>query len=117
MAATVRGAVMVWPHFPVMEGRDAIMEVFRVSPHAPEYFYKHAVIDPWVKVDGDRAHARSFFFVLANTPQGPELQSYGRYDDELVRQDERWRFSRRVCELENIIPNWSPPEKMTQALS
>lgn len=49
-----------------------------------------------VTVNGDRATMRSYYFVVGTDEHPPAIGATGGYEDELVRVDGRWRFSRRV---------------------
>ena len=48
-----------------------------------------------IAVDGDRATARCHVREVARI-NGKVMKFAARYDDELVRQDGRWRFARRT---------------------
>lgn len=58
---------------------------------APQYFQY------LIRVDGDRAESRSYWFHYSN--DNPERRSvfdgFGHYEDELVRVDGDWLFSSR----------------------
>ena len=97
-------AVLHWPHTS-FEGHAGIGGAFDAHSHAPEKFHKHFLVEPRVKVDGDRATVESYFARLDNAPDGPFLRSFGRYLDVLVRGgDGRWRFQERRAERESLIP-------------
>jgi uncharacterized protein (TIGR02246 family) len=72
-------------------GHDGIDTMFRDAPRG-----LHLTGVSHIDVDGDTATARSqVLFVRAGDLQlRPAL-----YDDELVRADGRWRFSRRRCQF------------------
>ena len=58
----------------------------------------HVVANPIIDLDGDRARASStwvYFLRGDGDADAPRLAKIGRYDDELVREDGRWRFVRR----------------------
>jgi uncharacterized protein (TIGR02246 family) len=62
----------------------------------------HVVANPEIRVDGDRATARStWIYVVRRADGGPDLCKVGHYDDELVRgADGRWRFARRHAPMD-----------------
>jgi ketosteroid isomerase-like protein len=95
-------AVLHWPHSE-LRGREQIGDAFRKHPHAPTTYWKHLLIEPRIELDGDRATVDSYFARLQTDDQGrPELASYGRYRDVLVRGDDgRWRMKERVTERES----------------
>ncbi|HUZ20445.1 MAG TPA: nuclear transport factor 2 family protein [Acidimicrobiales bacterium] len=56
----------------------------------------HLVINPSVRLDGDRATAEvTWAYVVRGGGDQPVLSKLGHYDDELIREDGRWRFLRR----------------------
>src|SRR5262249_5161243 len=55
----------------------------------------HQLTNVTVRVDGDRASARSYFTVLQVTGQGMHPILGGEYRDEFARTDDEWHFARR----------------------
>ena len=97
-------AVLEWPH-ETFEGRERIGEAFDGHSHAPEAFHKHLLVEPRVRLDGDRATAQSYFSRLNDSPDGPVIRSFGRYRDVLVRDDDgAWRFEERRLDRESLLP-------------
>jgi hypothetical protein len=98
--------VLKWPqpHQPYL-GHDQIRAVFRAHTHAPEMFHKHVVVDVRISLDGDAATSDSYFMRLDDYEPGPQISSFGRYRDRLVRcPDGAWRFQERVAEREARHP-------------
>lgn len=57
----------------------------------------HITSNPEVDVDGDRATARSRHLLIMRGPDGrPQPMLAGRYEDELIREDGKWKILRRV---------------------
>jgi hypothetical protein len=58
---------------------------------------RHNITNIVLKIEGDRAWGRAYWFHMGN--RNPErsavLNSYGHYDDELVKVNGEWLFSRR----------------------
>ena len=55
----------------------------------------HLVINPSVRIDGDRATAEvTSAYVVRGEDDQPVLAKLGHYDDVLTREDGRWRFLR-----------------------
>jgi ketosteroid isomerase-like protein len=105
-------AVLQWPDRPPLVGRDAIAAAFRAHTHAPEVFHKHLLVEPRIEIDGDRARVDCYFVRLDDYEEGPEIRSFGRYRDVLVRcPDGRWRFSERRAERE--ARRWAPIRNAT----
>ena len=66
------------------------------NPPAPGATLWHWISDPAITVDGDRATASSLWMhVRRGEDDHPLLPTLGGYDDELIREDGRWRFLRR----------------------
>jgi hypothetical protein len=85
-------------------GRDAIVEMFRHHPHAPNIYWKHMMVEPRIHLDGDRATAESYLTRFMNGPNGPVVASFGRYRDILVRgTDGKWRFKERKIDRESCV--------------
>lgn len=77
-------------------GIEALRTMFRERRSDPNSVRRHLVGEPRLEIDGDRATARSYWIVLLGTPDGAQLDSFGRYDDVLVRcQDGQWRLAQR----------------------
>jgi len=57
-----------------------------------------------IDLDGDRATATSRWVWIAAGPDGaPQLMRAGRYDDDLVREEGRWKFRRRRA-VTDLLP-------------
>jgi hypothetical protein len=61
---------------------------------------QHITTNHQVVVNSDQAYALSYVNArfIRRMPEGGTLtQSYGWYDDSLIRTDEGWKISKRVC--------------------
>jgi hypothetical protein len=58
---------------------------------------RHFITNVVVKVDGDKATGKAYWFEIDNNTSGrwPYVSGYGHYDDELRKVDGHWLFSRR----------------------
>lgn len=83
---------------PPVTGRDALVEMSR----ATGYGYVHITTDPIIEVDGDRATQSCTLVVATRSKErGPVgVAMTGRYEDELVRTPDGWRFTRRRAILD-----------------
>lgn len=73
------------------------------NPPAPGPTLWHLITDPAIRVDGDRASAQSLWMHVRRVEgDTPALPTLGAYEDELVREDGRWRFARRT--VHPLIP-------------
>jgi hypothetical protein len=67
------------------------------NPPAPGSTLWHLNTDPAIEVNGDRASAFTFWMhVRRGDGDVPLLPTLGGYQDELIRQDGRWRFQLRT---------------------
>lgn len=87
--------------------RDRIFGATDTITHHP-YWQRHLIGQPLiVSAEADRVQLDTPYLVL-RTPRDrlPEVLSVGRYLDELVRVDGRWRIRRRHCVYDNdLVPN------------
>jgi uncharacterized protein (TIGR02246 family) len=79
-------------------GRDALVAMNK----GIGYGYVHITTDPIIDVDGDRATQKCTVIVCNRSKDGSPVQfgMTGRYEDELVRTPDGWRFKRRVATLD-----------------
>jgi uncharacterized protein (TIGR02246 family) len=86
----------------VYKGREAIHKMLVGLYGAPPAGYVnnesfHIASNPQVDVNGDRATARSRHLLVMRGPKGePTPTLAGRYEDELIREDGKWKILRRV---------------------
>ena len=74
---------------------------FLAAAHRPFDAYQRFVSNVSVELDGDRAHAESYYFcILRRDDKGHLLANGGRYVDRLERRDGGWRIARRVVVME-----------------
>lgn len=84
------------------KGREAILQMLTelYGPTPPGYINNesyHITSNPQIDVDGDRATARSRHLLVMRGPKGePVPMLAGRYEDELIREDGKWKILRRV---------------------
>ena len=73
---------------------------------------RHVILQSSIRVEGDRAWARSLWLEMAN--HGPEdtmkMGTYGIYEDEFKKVDGRWLIARRNVLNEFIPRRSSGPE-------
>lgn len=65
---------------------------------------RHNISNIVVEIDGDRATATAYWFHMgnANPERGAQLNSFGHYEDELVKVDGQWLFSLRKIYNEQV---------------
>jgi len=61
----------------------------------------HLVANVAIELDGDRASSTSTWaYVVRGEDDTPVLDKLGHYEDELVREDGRWRFAHRHAPID-----------------
>ena len=63
---------------------------------------QHINANQWAEIEGDRATARCYFTVHMHKEglvDGEHFEMGGRYDDELLRTPDGWRFSKRTITI------------------
>jgi ketosteroid isomerase-like protein len=75
---------------------------------------RHNITNIVIKVEGNKAYGRAYWFHYGNNnPQRTAtLDSYGHYEDELVKVDGRWLFSKRRIYNEQVDKWAAKPGKM-----
>lgn len=88
-------------------GRDAIVETIRAFKERIGTIYtdeqgnpavlRHVLGQTVIRVEGARAWTTAFWWEMANNGpnNSPLIGSFGIYEDELRKDDGRWRFSSR----------------------
>ena len=73
---------------------------------------RHNITNIVLKIDGNKAVGRAYWFHYGNN--NPErragVDAYGHYEDELVKVNGKWLFSKRVIYNESVA-QWIAPSK------
>lgn len=81
---------------------ETIMEKYLEGTTGTSY---HLVSSPQIEFDGDRATARVMWTVIdVNAKTGLTVRTIGHHRDELVRENEVWRFSVRKGYVDAMSP-------------
>jgi ketosteroid isomerase-like protein len=88
-------AVFTMMDRPSVVGRDAIIDVLRTTL-ARYRLVMQLLHSGVVQLDGDRARARWQITEFQVINDGERRFVAGRYEDELVRRDHGWQFTRRT---------------------
>ena len=101
---------------PVVKGRDAIRKMIQgmaksdadrtakdtsgLRPAAG----RHNISNVVIKIDGDKATGRAYWFHYSNNNANrtAQLDSFGNYEDELVKVNGEWLFSKRKIYNEQV---------------
>ena len=83
------------PHLEIRnEGQENIVSIWIEAMKG--YPFVHMLAQPGsIEIFGDSAVMRSYTIETAVLPDGTELHPCGQYDDECVREDGEWKFSKR----------------------
>jgi len=79
----------------------------------PYTIASHLVANMLIEVDGDQAHAETYFISFARRPEGGETLDElvgGRYVDLFTRRDGRWRIAYRT-----VVYDWARTDKLGPA--
>lgn len=95
-----------------IRGREAIREVIARMPNPPvppadsglwQAVGRHNISNIVIEIDGNQATGRAYWFHYSNdTPtRSTVFDGFGHYEDELVKVDGQWLFSKRRIYNEN----------------
>jgi 3-phenylpropionate/cinnamic acid dioxygenase small subunit len=89
-----------------LKGREILSQYIANHTNAPDFWHKHFLVEPVIKLEGDKkASVESYFARLDEDDKGAYIMSYGRYLDKMVKSpDGKWRFKKRVCDMESRLP-------------
>ncbi len=80
-----------------LQGRKAIHDF--IAAHVPRAgegpARKHCTMNHMIRVNGNEAHADSYIVVLREADVGIIASLAGRYEDQIVKEDGKWRFKVR----------------------
>jgi hypothetical protein len=76
--------------------------LLRSAYHATQRCYQHYLLNHAVELDGDEAHAETYYLFVGTDRQPVDQMtiSGGRYVDRLERRDGRWAIVDRICVAE-----------------
>jgi ketosteroid isomerase-like protein len=81
----------------VQKGKDALrafLKNIRLTNGSP--MVKHCVMNEVIRVTGNEATAKSYIVLLRSKGEGALVNGLaGRYEDQLVKQGDRWLFKTR----------------------
>jgi hypothetical protein len=74
---------------------------------------RHSITNVVLKIDGNKAVGRAYWIEIDNNADRshPQVVGYGHYEDELVKQNGEWYFSKRTIFNETAAAR-AAPEKL-----
>lgn len=87
--------------FYVGSGRG--MAEWAIAGHTESPSSQHHITNHLVELDGDSAHAETYFLAVNRQPSGAVTIACGRYTDRFERRNAEWRIAARVCIIETVI--------------
>ena len=106
---------------PVVKGRDAIKKVVadmgkraadqsakNAAPGMGPVVGRHNITNIVIKIDGDQAEGRAYWFHYSNNnpKRTAQLDSFGNYEDEMVKVNGKWLFRKRKIYNEQVA-DWA----------
>lgn len=103
-----------------IRGHDAIRKIIGAMPKpapakdAPKLYPatgRHNITNIVIKVEGDKAYGRAYWFHYGNNnpTRTPTFDGYGHYEDEMVKVNGQWLFSKRKIYNEGVEKWIAPP--------
>jgi 3-phenylpropionate/cinnamic acid dioxygenase small subunit len=87
------------------QGAEALAKFADGHTSAPAVYHKHVIGLPSISLseDGRSATASTYFMMVHESPDGPQVLVFGRYLDAFARgEDAGWRLSERVVDMEDV---------------
>lgn len=81
--------------------------------------HQHIINNMTIEIDGDTAHAETYYAFWGENKEGPPTLAFGRYIDRLEKRDGKWGIAHRVClnELVGSFTKIDLPEEWARALA
>lgn len=82
----------------VAQGDPESFCAWAIGYHAEHQLQHHHIItNSTIELDGDTAHAESYYMFWADNRQGSPTLSFGRYIDRFEKRAGNWGIAHRVC--------------------
>lgn len=85
----------------VGKAEDFIQWATTVTAHFP--MQQHGVLNHYCELDGDDAHAETYYICSNINAESPHLLTLGRYVDHFQRRDGVWRIASRIALVERNL--------------
>lgn len=64
--------------------------------------HQHIIANHTAELDGDTAHAETYYIFWGENRAGPPTLAFGRYVDRFEKRQGEWRIAHRVCVNEKV---------------
>lgn len=64
--------------------------------------HQHMITNSTVELDGNSAHAETYYLFWGENREGPPSLAFGRYVDRFQKRGKEWRIAHRVCVNEMV---------------
>ncbi len=64
--------------------------------------HQHCILNHSVELDGDIAHAETYYFFWGENREGPPMLSFGRYIDRFEKREGKWAIAYQRCLVEKV---------------
>ncbi len=98
---------ITWETDGVHVGQDAVKAWFENYKKAfvdQLDFVRHRVTSPMIRVQGDKASARSYLNVDTGNRATGAAVTLARYEDKFVKEEGRWWFIEKVVFMDGLYP-------------
>ena len=98
--ATTKGRAGIRAEVRKMRENDLALQTPGLFP----FSRRHVITNLVLHIDGDRATGRAYWigYINDNPERAPEIESYGHYEDDIVKVNGEWLFARRQIFNEEI---------------
>jgi 3-phenylpropionate/cinnamic acid dioxygenase small subunit len=86
--------------FQIGEQRSAGHQELRATFASSASGSKHITSNTIIELDGDLARVQTDFVVFKASSEGIATLATGRYHDQMVKQEGRWRFAERILVMQ-----------------
>ncbi|GAA4768790.1 nuclear transport factor 2 family protein [Novosphingobium ginsenosidimutans] len=87
-----------WDEHGVAEGDPEAFCNWAIGWHAQaQTHHQHIITNHTVEIDGDTAHAETYYLFLGENREGPPSLAFGRYVDRFEKRNGKWAIAHRVC--------------------
>ncbi|MCY1302572.1 putative lumazine-binding protein [compost metagenome] len=83
-------------------GRDGFIDWAFAYHQEHQLSHHHMIFNHSVELDGNQAHAETYWLFFGENRVKPDTLAVGRYIDRFEKRDGRWAIAERVCVTESV---------------